>query len=79
MRLICALQARLLMKVHHRNLVHFKGYCQEGDKMALIYEYMAQGDLKNHLLGTYILELLTLFPDTNEVNGCNDNKIMGCL
>lgn len=47
--------------------------------MALIYEYMAQGDLKNHLLGTYILELLTLFPDTNEVNGCNDNKIMGCL
>ncbi|XXG57287.1 hypothetical protein AAC387_Pa03g4482 [Persea americana] len=45
-------EVQLLMRVHHRNLVPFIGYCQEGDGMALIYEYMAQGNLGSHLLGT---------------------------
>ncbi|RWR78181.1 putative LRR receptor-like serine/threonine-protein kinase [Cinnamomum micranthum f. kanehirae] len=43
---------QLLLRVHHRNLVPFIGYCQEGDCTALIYEYMAQGNLGSHLLGT---------------------------
>ncbi|XXG57283.1 hypothetical protein AAC387_Pa03g4482 [Persea americana] len=45
-------EVQLLIRVHHRNLVPFIGYCQEGDGMALIYEYMAQGNLGSHLLGT---------------------------
>ncbi|RWR78180.1 putative LRR receptor-like serine/threonine-protein kinase [Cinnamomum micranthum f. kanehirae] len=45
-------EVQLLMRVHHRNLVSFIGYCQEGDTTALIYEYMAQGNLYSHLLGT---------------------------
>lgn len=46
------LQAELLMTVHHRNLVSFIGYCDDGNKMALIYEHMANGNLKNYLSGT---------------------------
>ncbi|XP_012574797.1 probable LRR receptor-like serine/threonine-protein kinase At4g29180 isoform X2 [Cicer arietinum] len=42
-------EAELLMTVHHKNLVSFIGYCDEGDKMALIYEYMASGNLKDCL------------------------------
>ncbi|XXG57241.1 hypothetical protein AAC387_Pa03g4451 [Persea americana] len=42
-------EAHLLMRVHHRNLVHFIGYCQEDGNMALIYKYMAQGHLGRHL------------------------------
>ncbi|RWR78198.1 putative leucine-rich repeat receptor-like serine/threonine-protein kinase isoform X1 [Cinnamomum micranthum f. kanehirae] len=45
-------EAQLLMRVHHKNVVPFIGYCQEGDNMALIYEYMALGNLGSHLSGT---------------------------
>ncbi|KAI4350757.1 hypothetical protein L6164_005178 [Bauhinia variegata] len=42
-------EAELLMTVHHRNLVSFLGYCDEDNNLALIYEYMANGNLKNYL------------------------------
>ncbi|XXG57248.1 hypothetical protein AAC387_Pa03g4455 [Persea americana] len=42
-------EVHLLMRVHHRNLVPFIGYCQEDGNMALIYEYMARGHLGSHL------------------------------
>ncbi|KAJ1390938.1 Serine-threonine/tyrosine-protein kinase, catalytic domain [Sesbania bispinosa] len=42
-------EAQLLMKTHHRNLVSLIGYCDEGEIKALIYEYMANGNLQQHL------------------------------
>ncbi|KAM3747475.1 hypothetical protein ACB098_05G038100 [Castanea mollissima] len=42
-------EAQLLMVVHHKNLVSLVGYCDEGAKKALIYEYMANGNLLQHL------------------------------
>ncbi|XP_020220842.1 probable LRR receptor-like serine/threonine-protein kinase At4g29180 isoform X2 [Cajanus cajan] len=42
-------EAELLMTVHHKNLVSFIGYCDDDNKMALIYEYMANGSLKDFL------------------------------
>ncbi|XP_019436214.1 PREDICTED: probable LRR receptor-like serine/threonine-protein kinase At4g29180 [Lupinus angustifolius] len=43
-------EAELLMTVHHKNLVSFIGYCDDDDnKMVLIYEYMANGNLKHYL------------------------------
>ncbi|KAL4563864.1 hypothetical protein LXL04_027912 [Taraxacum kok-saghyz] len=43
-------EAELLMRVHHRNLASFVGYCHDNNKMALVYEYMANGNLKNYIL-----------------------------
>ena len=40
-----------LTKVHHRNLVSLVGYCWEKDHLALVYEYMSQGNLCDHLRG----------------------------
>ncbi|XXG57250.1 hypothetical protein AAC387_Pa03g4456 [Persea americana] len=42
-------EVHLLMRVQHRNVVPFLGYCHEDGNMALIYEYMAQGQLGSHL------------------------------
>ncbi|GMY34410.1 putative leucine-rich repeat receptor-like protein kinase At2g19210 [Fagus crenata] len=38
-------EAELLMRVHHRNLAAFVGYCNEGTNFGIIYEYMACGNL----------------------------------
>nr|CAN68923.1 hypothetical protein VITISV_044244 [Vitis vinifera] len=46
--------ARLLMRVHHRNVASLVGYCHEGTNMGLIYEYMAGGNLQNYLSGADI-------------------------
>jgi len=48
------MQAQLLTVVHHRNLVSLIGYCDEGQIKALIYEYMAKGNLQQHLFGNFI-------------------------
>eukprot|EP00262_Sarcandra_glabra_P021735 TRINITY_DN9309_c0_g4_i1.p1 TRINITY_DN9309_c0_g4~~TRINITY_DN9309_c0_g4_i1.p1 ORF type:complete len:286 (-),score=38.73 TRINITY_DN9309_c0_g4_i1:129-953(-) len=45
-------EVQLLMGVRHRNLVSLIGFCDEGKEIALIYEYMAEGNLKQHLSGT---------------------------
>ncbi|MED6225558.1 hypothetical protein PIB30_094773, partial [Stylosanthes scabra] len=42
-------EVKLLMRVHHRNLTSLVGYCNEGTNKALIYEYMANGNLHQHL------------------------------
>ncbi|KAG2728900.1 hypothetical protein I3760_01G225600, partial [Carya illinoinensis] len=42
-------EAQLLMVVHHRNLVTLVGYCDDSENKALIYEYMANGNLQQHL------------------------------
>ncbi|KAF8388907.1 hypothetical protein HHK36_025588 [Tetracentron sinense] len=44
-------EAKLLMRVYHRNLASFVGYCNEGSNMALIYEYLANGNLEDYLTG----------------------------
>uniref|UniRef100_A0A0D9XCS1 Protein kinase domain-containing protein n=1 Tax=Leersia perrieri TaxID=77586 RepID=A0A0D9XCS1_9ORYZ len=44
-------EVQSLTKVHHRNLVSLVGYCWEMDHLALVYEYMAQGNLCDHLRG----------------------------
>ncbi|CAF2099535.1 unnamed protein product [Brassica napus] len=44
-------EVELLLRVHHKNLVRLVGYCDEGENLALIYEYMANGDLREHMSG----------------------------
>ncbi|CAF2055402.1 unnamed protein product [Brassica napus] len=44
-------EVEFLSRVHHRNLVGLVGYCDDGENLALIYQYMANGDLKENISG----------------------------
>lgn len=56
-------QVELLLRVHHINLVSLVGYCDEQDHFALIYEYMSNGDLHQHLSGEHIYNSKASFID----------------
>ncbi|XVF56379.1 hypothetical protein PTKIN_Ptkin06aG0115700 [Pterospermum kingtungense] len=43
------LKVTLLSRIHHRNLLQFLGYCQEDERSMLVYEFMHNGTLKEHL------------------------------
>ncbi|XP_018437426.1 probable serine/threonine-protein kinase PBL23 [Raphanus sativus] len=43
-------EVMLLSLLHHQNLVNLVGYCADGDQRILVYEYMQNGSLEDHLL-----------------------------
>ncbi|XP_059073006.1 probable LRR receptor-like serine/threonine-protein kinase At1g67720 isoform X2 [Cryptomeria japonica] len=45
-------EVALMSRIHHRNLVALLGYCQDQGKNILVYEYMHNGTLREHLHGS---------------------------
>nr|XP_051220267.1 putative leucine-rich repeat receptor-like protein kinase At2g19210 [Lolium perenne] len=45
-------EAQILTRIHHTNLVSMIGYCKDGEYMALVYEYMSEGTLQEHIDGS---------------------------
>ena len=54
------MQAQILAKIHHKNLVSLIGYCRDRQYMALVYEYMSEGALHEHLRGMKITQTIEL-------------------
>jgi hypothetical protein len=44
-------QVQHLTRIHHKNLVSLIGYCKDKNHLALVYEYMPEGNLQDHLRG----------------------------
>ncbi|KAI7727679.1 hypothetical protein M8C21_031632 [Ambrosia artemisiifolia] len=42
-------EVKLLMLIHHRNITSLVGYCNDGEKKAIVYEFMANGSLEKHI------------------------------
>ncbi|XP_056164825.1 L-type lectin-domain containing receptor kinase IX.1-like [Syzygium oleosum] len=45
-------EVKIISRMIHRNLVQFIGWCQEEGEFLLVYEYMPNGSLDNHLFET---------------------------
>ncbi|GLT74630.1 hypothetical protein SLA2020_464180 [Shorea laevis] len=45
-------EVALLSRIHHRNLVPLIGYCEDGNQRILVYEYMHNGTLRDHIYGS---------------------------
>ncbi|KAL6569207.1 hypothetical protein OROHE_003488 [Orobanche hederae] len=48
-----ATEIALLSRIHHRNLVPLIGYCEEVNHCMLVYEYMHNGTLRDHIHGLH--------------------------
>ncbi|KAI3670517.1 hypothetical protein L1987_87853 [Smallanthus sonchifolius] len=42
-------EVKILMKIHHKNITSLVGYCDDSNHKAIIYEFMANGNLDKHL------------------------------
>lgn len=50
-----------LWEIQHRNLVTLLGYCQESGSQILVYEYLPNGSVCNHLYGMNPSEIIWSF------------------
>lgn len=68
-------QVDLLGRVHHKNLVSLIGYCQEKQQM-LIYEYLPNGTLRDHLYGSQAGQTpILLIRVSLQVNRLSDREL----
>ncbi|PWA63526.1 leucine-rich repeat transmembrane protein kinase protein [Artemisia annua] len=68
-------EVKLLMVVRHKNITPLVGYCNDSNHKAIIYEYMANGDLRQHL---FVLNVITGPDESSNVLSWERRIQIGC-
>ncbi|KAF3777010.1 hypothetical protein EJ110_NYTH36200 [Nymphaea thermarum] len=50
-------ELKIMMKIHHKNLVSLVGLCKERQELILVYEYMANGSLLGKLEAMFLTKM----------------------
>lgn len=72
-------EVEIISRVHHRNLVSLLGYCICKDQRLLIYEFVPNGTLEQHLHGrhsspeTFFFHPMTFLPPPLEASDVREN------
>ncbi|KAF2288022.1 hypothetical protein GH714_003943 [Hevea brasiliensis] len=69
-------EIELLSRVHHKNLVGLVGFCFEQGEQMLVYEFMANGTLRESLSGKYIVREVRMAMDKNDEEHYGLKEIM---
>ncbi|KAF7081854.1 hypothetical protein CFC21_085759 [Triticum aestivum] len=67
-------EVQTLSKVHHKNLVTLKGYCQNKKCLALIYDFMSRGNLQQLIRGCLFINLYLLLMFISNIV-----DLLGCI
>ncbi|VAI52419.1 unnamed protein product [Triticum turgidum subsp. durum] len=67
-------EVQTLSKVHHKNLVTLKGYCQNKKCLALIYDFMSRGNLQQLIRGGLFINLYLLLMFISNIV-----DLLGCI
>ena len=51
-------EIKLLLRLHHKNIVKLLGYCIERGERILVYEYVPNGGLGKFIFGIFLLMLI---------------------
>lgn len=55
------MEVLLLSLLHHTNLVNLLGYCSDGEQRILVYKYMSNGSLEDHLFSMSLFITVSIF------------------
>lgn len=56
-------EVKHIARVHHRHLVKLVGFCEENHQQLLIYDYIPNGNVQNHLYGNPFISSSSFLPD----------------
>lgn len=63
LRVCVCVKVVLLSRVHHKYLVSLVGYCESPQQHILVYAYMPNGTLTEHIHGMYVCVQLDISLD----------------
>lgn len=61
-------EIELLSRVHHKNLVALVGFCFEQGEQMLVYEFMANGTLRESLSGSKTMHETQINSNTHQLH-----------
>lgn len=54
------LEIEIITTLHHKNIISLSGFCFEGNKLLLVYDFLSRGSLEENIHGRFLSLLVCL-------------------